>query len=319
MAKTSYLTIPAGLENFYWSILQPQDRFVIARVKVKTVFLSPAKIAALTTKQLLTQISEIWKTFTPELKAAWKAVDFHPRKHGWRTFVADQSKRIKYGLSGTAIPSIYHQDLVGEILIGNSATEIKLIQPHPHAYWVSKKVAGTKNMYEPVEVIEEFALPLKIGISFKSNLTSAGENPSAKFYAKVLHLYQGQNLYENLEIEIPLVANWQRLENTLSLTVGQAISYNLYIELKDVQGKLLFDNVLAEHSAQNWARDIYCKKVEQSFTRGFYQVPKHWAVITLPEGAGYRSIYYGLIYPPLTDYAWLGQAYLGMMNLGKEP
>jgi hypothetical protein len=291
MAKTTYLAIPPGLEDDYWSALQPQDRLVISRVRVKNVFLSDKKLKKLERRSLLFQCSEIWKTFTEEQKRAWKEVDFRPKKNGWQTFVADQCIRIKLGLPGTATPNIYHQDMVGAIIIESPATEIKLIQPHPFAYWIAKKVKGKKNMWEPVEVNEFLSLPLKIGLSFKTNLTPAGNNPSAKFYARILHTYQGQNLWDNLEINLPLNSDWQRQEATRTSLIGQAIMYNLYIHLKDVQGEMLFDNVVAIHSGQNWARDIYCKKIEQSFTRGFWQVPKHWAPVILPEGAGYKSIY----------------------------
>ena len=181
--------------------------------------------------------------------------------------------------------------MVGKLKIESPATEIQIIQPHPYKYWVSKKVTGKKAMYEPVKVTEDFSLPLKIALSFKSNLTASGGDPFAKIYAKVLYLYQGQNLFEELAINIPLSAAWQRQETTLSSTIGPVVAYNLYIHLHDVQGELLFDNLVAEHSGQNWVRDIYCKKIEQSFTRGFYQVPKHWAPVILPSGAGYKSVY----------------------------
>jgi len=291
MAKTSYLAVPAGLEEKFWSGLQAGDRFIIPRIRVKNVITSRKKIAKLTRRTYLKTCKEIWRSFSNEQKAAWKNVDFHEHKHGWRTFVADQCKRIKYGLEGTATPNVYHQDMVGKIKIESPATEIKICQMHPHTYWVAKRVAGKKRMYKPVEVTEDFSLPFKIGISFKSDLTSTGSGSFAKFYAKILHLYQGQNLYYNLEINMPLQSDWQRQEKTISSLIGQTIAYNLYIHLYNVQGELLFDNVVAEHSGQNWARDIYCKKIEQSFTRGFYQVPKHWAPVTLPDGAQYKSVY----------------------------
>lgn len=291
MAITSYLSIPPELEDKYWSGLQSADRFTTPRVRVKSVIQSRQKIAGLTQRSYLPVCSEIWDTFTEEQQTAWKNIDFHTRKHGWRTFVADQCKRIKFGLEGTATPNQYHQDMVGMIKIEEPASEIKIEQPHPNAYWISKKVSGKKGMYEPVKITEDFHLPLKIALSFKSNLTSTGTGSFAKFYAEILHLYQGQNLHDKLEIEIPLQSDWQRQEKTISSLIGQAIAYNLFIHLYNVRGELLIDNVVAEHSGQNWARDIFCKKIEQSFTKGFYQVPKHWAPITLPEGAEYRSVY----------------------------
>jgi hypothetical protein len=181
--------------------------------------------------------------------------------------------------------------MVGEIFLGGDATEIKLLQPHPYKYYVAKKVAGKKSMYSPVEVDEYLTLPFEIGISYKTDLTAVGSNPYAKFYAKIQYHYQGQNLFQNLEIILPLSHIWDRQTATVNTIATSVVDYILYIELNDVQGTILFDNVLAEHSAQNWARDIYCKKIEQSFSRAFYQVPKAWAPEILPDGAGYKSVY----------------------------
>ena len=176
-------------------------------------------------------------------------------------------------------------------MIEEPAEEIKLIQAHPSSYWLYQKVEGSQSMYEPVQVTEDFALPLKLTISYKSDLVSTGEGSFARFYASIRHLYQGQNLNHNEIIEIPLSAVWGKQETTISFLTGQAISYNLYIHLYKVRGILLFDNVKAEHSGSNWVRDTLCKKIEQDFTRQWYQIPKHWGVITMPEGAGYQSIY----------------------------
>ena len=163
-------------------------------------------------------------------------------------------------------------------------------------------------MYEPAEVEEDFAIPIELSICYKSDLVSTGEGSFAYFYASVRHLYQGENLNHDLVIDIPLSADWEKQTITLYQDhyygirgygmmsygqefLGQAISYNLYLHLYKVTGTLLFDNVKATHSGSNWARDTYCKKIEQDFTRQFYQVPKNWGVITMPNGAGYLSIY----------------------------
>ena len=291
MAKTSYLNIPPELEEKYYSGLQSMDRFIIPRIKQKTVLLSNKKITEITSRSLLKQCAAIWNTFTDQQKQDWKNVDTHPQKHGYRSFIADRSKRILLGLEGTATPNQYHQDMIGKLLIKSPADEIKLTQPHPSSYFINQKVVGKKNMYEPVEVSESFSLPLKININYKSNLTSTGEGSFAHFYASIRHLYQGQNLNHNEIIEIPLSSIWAKQDTTISTLPGLAISYNLYLHLYKVIGTLLFDNVKAEHSGQNWARDTYCKKIEQSFSRGFYQIPQHWAPITLPEGASYKSVY----------------------------
>lgn len=291
MAKTSYLDISSELEEKYYSPLQSSDRFIIPRIRVKTVILSREKKTTLAARSYLEQIADLWNAFTDEQRANWKSIDPYPHPNGWRAFVADQSIRIKLELGGVATPNQYHQDLVGKILIEEPAEEIKLIQPHPSSYWVYQKVVGKKGMYEPVEVSEDFALPLKLTISYKSDLTSTGAGSFARFYASIRHLYQGQNLNHNEIIEIPLSSNWTEDDTTISNLIGLAVSYNLYIHLYKVRGTLLIDNVKAEHSGSNWVRDTHCKKIEQDFTRQFYQIPKNWGVITMPSGAGYKSIY----------------------------
>lgn len=291
MAKTSYLTIDAELEETYYSDLRSGDRFVIPKIVTKTTLLSRAKSEEITARSYLKTCSAFWQALTDEQRAAWKAVDPHSQQHGWRTFVADQCQRISLGLEGVATPNEYHQDLVGKLLISAPAEELKIIQPHPHTYWVSQKVAGSKSMYQPVSVEEDFALPLQLTISRKSDLVSTGDGSFARFYASIRHLYQGQNLNHDEIIEIPLSSAWDEQTTTISSLIGEAISYNLYIHLYKVTGTLLIDNIKAEHSGQNWVRDPYCKKIKESFTRGFYQVPKHWAVITLPSGAEYASVY----------------------------
>lgn len=291
MAKTSYLTVPSALETAYFTGLKSGDRFVIPRIHPNTILLSQKKIANLTSRSYLLQTKEAWDLFSNAERAAWKNADQHVQKHGWRAFLADKAKRIKFGYVGNATPNILHNDLVGLLQIDSPAEEIKLIQPHPSSYWVSHKVIGKKNMYEPSLVTESFYLPLTLSLSYKSNLISTGSGSFALFFARVRHLYQGQNLEYDLNVVMDLVSDWKSATATLNSLIGQPVSYNLYFYLHKVRGTLLFDNVKSSHSGSNWARDPFCKNIKQSFSKAYYQIPAHWAAITVPDGAGYESIY----------------------------
>ena len=291
MAKTGYLNVAPELEDRFYQDLQSQDRYIIPRIRAKAKALSRAQKANVASRSYLKQCRDLWDNLTNEQKQAWKDVDPYPNPNGWHAFIADQSIRIKQELAGTATPNQYHQDLVGKINITGPAEEIKLKQSHPHTYWLYQRVTGKIRMYEMAEVEEVFSLPLKIGISYKSNLVSTGEGSFAKLYADIRHLYQGVNRSTNLEIDIPLIAGWTKQDTTETTLIGQAISYNLYIHLYKVTGELLFDNIIAEHNAQNWARDPFCKEINRKFKRQFSQVLDHWEEITLPTGATYESIY----------------------------
>ena len=176
-------------------------------------------------------------------------------------------------------------------MIESPATEIKIAQLHPRNYYIYKKIAGTKSQYNPVLITEDFVLPLTIGCNYKSNLTSAGSNPYAKLYARIWHRYQGLNLNSDLEIALDYLTDWKTASVVSGVLETTIVGYDLYIELHDLRGWILFDKIKAEHSGQNWVRDTYMQDMNQGFTKQWYQIPKHWAPIIMPDGATYDSVY----------------------------
>jgi len=291
MAKTNFILIPEGQEELYWAPLQSGDRFTFAKVTRKTSFFGREKVAGLTRRSYLPAIAVIWRTYNDALKNDWRTAGAERGVTNWQAFVADQAIRIKYGIEGSATPSVYHQDDVGGIIIESPAEETKIVQYHPSQYWVSQKVQGKKRVYEPVSITEAFSLPLQLKINYYSDLTSSGAGSFAKYYAKIRHIYQGQNLTTDFALDIPLSGGWATLSDTISSVTGDVVGYDLYIHLYKVTGTLIFDNVKAIHSAQNWLRDWTCEDISQTFTRAFYQVPQAWAAITLPDGSWYGSVY----------------------------
>jgi len=445
MAKTGYITLDPAEVDQYFSNLQPDDRLVAGKIRVKKTIFSRKRKAGVTQKSLLPQVAALWNGYTQEQKDAWSAAGAECNLNGWRLFVRDQCYRIKNDIVGEATPVILHQDLVGNLHIESPADEIKIAQYHPAFYWISHKVYGKKGMYEPVKVTEAFSLPLTIGLNYKADLTdlsaehdigkwgewgdaaelnyffyrkitmsedgylqaisfnlskenagdfrysvgifadNAGavgakianteikvitgeyydwvtetihadlengatywlcvqtdntawdvflpydgrianlskqgpqtnfpdwrdnpagltntgddyliyatytEKPSfAKFYAEIWSSYQGRDILTNSEINLDYSANWKNAELVVSDILGLPIAYNLFIHLKNLQGDLFVDNIKAEHDAQNWARDPFCRDINQAFTRAFYQIPKHWAAEIMEEGAGFESIY----------------------------
>lgn len=291
MAKTSVVVIPEGYEEKFAGALTSGDRFTFSTVRRKVLFSSRSKIKGLTIKSLLPQISELWDGFTEVEKGAWNTAAEQMGKTGWRLFVQDQSLRIKNAIAGVATPSTLHQSWVGKMQVDNPADSIVIAQYHPYLYWISKKVRG-KDQREPVRVTEYVSSPFTIGISYKSDLTAvSGGSPSARFYAVVYSLYQGRTIENIVEVPFDLSHDWVRVEESLGPYIGALKGYILYLELLDVTGSLLFDNVKAYHTGQNWARDPFCNNIDSTFTRVYFQVPRHWAAVDLENGAYYNSIY----------------------------
>jgi len=291
MAKVEYVDIVPSEEELYWSCLTPQDRFTHARITKKVILISRKKKKGISARSLLPQIAEAWNVLTEEEKTNWSNAGAEMGLNGYRLYVQDKTIRIINDMEGDAVPSLLHQSWVGNLKIKAPATELKITQLHPRAYWVSKKVYGKKGMYVPVEITEDFALPFEIKLNYKSELESVGEGSFAKFYATVWHSFQGSDIMTNLEINLDLVADWKEATATLTSVAGYVVGYSLFFHLYNVQGDLYVDNIKAIHSGQNWVRDPYCKDILQGFTRAFYQIPKHWVAVTMPSGSSYDSIY----------------------------
>lgn len=289
--KTSVITIPAGLDTAYNRVIQSGDRFIAPHVKVKRLFTSRSRKKGLTQKSLFVSLAPVWNAFDTSTKNAWTLAGAECNLTGFKLFVQDTSKRIANDIAGYATPSTLHQSMVGKIEIESPAVGLTILQLHPQSYYINHKVAGTRSQYEPKLIQENLSLPVNIAISYKSNLSSAGGSPSAKFYITIYSNYQGRTLENNCIITFSLVHDWARLTSVINSVKGQFRGYTAFIELHDVRGTFLFDNVEIVHTGQNWARDPFCNSIQTSFTKAFYQIPKNWAPKEIISGAFYRSVY----------------------------
>lgn len=291
MAQTSFITLSPEQKDLFYRDLQSGDRFTFSKINRKVTITSRKSVKGLTARSLLPQIAIAWNLLSAPEQLAWKTAGVVCNMKGYNLFVKDKSIRIKNVIAGNATPSILHQAWSGYLKIEAPATEIELTQLHPHTYWISRKVVGKKGMYEPVQVIEDLSLPLKISCSYKTALTSTGAGSFARLFARVRSSYQGVDRFTDLVCELSLTSGWTEIDNTLTTVIGHIISYELYIHLFNVRGLLTCDNIKAEHSGQNWVRDTFCNDIDQAFTRAFYQIPKNWVAVTLPDGAEFGTIY----------------------------
>jgi hypothetical protein len=291
MAKVPFLNLSPAEREMFWRGLQPGDRFTYSNIRVKSVLLSRYKIKNLSQRSLLPQIAADWGLLNTSQKTAWHDAGQQCGLSAYRLYVKDKCARIKNGLTGDATPSLLHQVWAGQIHIESPATQIKIVQLHPRNYYVHKKITGTKAQYSPILITEDIALPFVLGCNYKSNLTTAGPNPSAKLYAKFWYKYQAVDLFFDLVCDLDFVADWKTVTATVSDLKTILVGYDLYIELVDLQGDIYFDKIKAEHSGQNWCRDTYMQDMNASFTKQFYQIPKHWAPLIMPNGATYDSVY----------------------------
>lgn len=292
MAKTSFITIPVGLDTAYNKVIQSGDRFIFPHVKVKRLFTSRSRKKGLTQKSLFVSLAPVWNGFEQSVRDAWTLAGAECGLTGFKLFVQDTSIRIANNIEGYASPNVLYQSKVGKMQVEAPATGLAIVQLHPQTYYVNRKVAGTRSQYEPKLIQENLTLPIEIGISYKADLESAGDSPRARFYVIIYSNYQGRTIENTCEIPFSLDQDWERLTASMSGVIGQFRGYTAFIELYNVRGTLLFDNIDIVHTGQNWARDPFCNSIQTTFTKAFYQIPKNWSAESISNGAFYRSVYY---------------------------
>lgn len=291
MARVGLSVVPEELQPLFDKSIAAGNRYIYVCYRRVLRFFNRERELDLLARSYLVEISNLWFELTSGQRTAWADVGALIGLSGWKLFVSDTSERMNLSLPGTATPSEYHQVRAGYIEIVAPATSIKIAQKHPRDYVVKQRIPGTQSQFAPVPITEDFALPLTIGVNFKTDLTSEGAGASARFYAKVRSNYQGRNIYTEVGIDIPLSSGWDYAEATLSEVVGPVISYEVFLECVDVSGELWFDNPVISHSGQNWARDPLCDDINETFSYAYRDVIPNWEAVDVPAGASFSSFY----------------------------
>lgn len=291
MAQVGTLEVPPELIEAFRNLLSPTNNRVTGAIRKHGYLPSKAQVAKLTNRSLLPQVRELWNTLTPEGQAAWKAAGAVTNMNGWNLFVQDLSYRLKYGISGIAIPSLLHQYKVGHIEIAAPAEKVVLAQYHPVKYYISKKMRGNTTLREDVAITEKLVLPLEIGLSYRSSLVAIREDYSARFYAIISSSYQGRTIESEIGFALDLATGWKRTTTSITEVVGAVRSYSIWIELDGLRGSFEWDNVLSRHTGTNYARDFRCNDVNNELTRANFMIEASWEEQFLPAGAGFGSIY----------------------------
>ena len=292
MAIIGGLTVPDELIQLFRKLVQVSDVNRFGSVASKGHFLSAEKKLSVSTRSLLPQISALWAALSPAEKLQWKAAANESNYNQWNLFVQDTAYRLKYGLPGLATPSLLHQYKVGKLSIAAPAYGATLAQYHPNRYYKMKKVRGTKGLYEEVAIDELFVLPLTIGLSYKSELTSLSENSYARFYTKIQSSYQGRTLESVEGFDLDFNTDWRRDQIAVVDVIGKARSYSLWLEFSDIRGDFFWDNVESRHSGVNYARDFRCNDVNNELSRINFQIEKSWEEEFLPTGSSFDSVYF---------------------------
>ena len=258
MALVMGITLPAGLEIVYNKTLRMYDISVLCNVGKNPRFFPRARKTTLREITYLYQIAYAWGAYTASEKEDWMWAANINGDHGYNLYVQDKSYRIKYGIGGNAVPSIYHQFKVGQIHIAAPANNAKIVQYN----------------------LTRVNFPATFELCYKTNLTASGADPYARLKFIWTRYYQGENIESIETIELPLVSGWDRAKQAITNKKGIRGKWRLELELNDVTGDLWFDNIYAFYSGEIKLIDPFCEEVE-----------KWWKLEDMPAGATLSTIY----------------------------
>jgi hypothetical protein len=302
MVRTQFVEVADELKNLYNNSLERRDRFYLGVIqghkrepsKAQKRLLRRASVVNSPQEgrgSMFKYLSPLWKELTTGQKTAWKDAGVFSSLSGWQLFVSDNSARIKNSISFPVAPSNLWQVRAGYITINSPASQIILKQEHPLDYWTLEKIPGRSWKKQLVLLRETFSLPLTIKIRYKSNLTIFGSPNVARYKVTVWTSYQGVDIYTDFSINFSPSADWTLAQISTSGLRGIIIGYTLFIEIVGYRGELLFDNLEANHSGSNWARDPRCDDISKTFVKAFSVVPPFWVPVSLPAGSAFSTIF----------------------------
>lgn len=258
MALVMGITLPAGLEIIYNKTLKMYDISVLCNVGKNPRFFPRSKKVTLREITYLYQIAYAWANMSEADKGDWVWAANIIGQHGYNLYVQDKSYRIKNGIAGNAIPSLYHQFLVGHINITAPASNAKIVQYN----------------------LTRVNFPATFELCYKTNLVADGANPYARLKFIWTRYYQGENIESTETIEIPLVSGWDKAKQVINYYKGTRGKWRLELELNNVTGDLWFDNIYAFYSGEIKLNDPFCEDVQN-----------WWKLEDMPDGATLSTIY----------------------------
>lgn len=291
MAKTSTINFPSELSEDMKKAIKQSDRFTLGSVGGKGNWTTRSKKRRYRNISLFRFLAEFWAELSETEKDEWREAGLPSFLTNWQLYISMNAAQIRNGLAITNTASEKWQTLTCRLVVESPAEELKIKQSHQYQYWETESIPGEWWKERLTLVTELVTLPLTVGLSYKANLSAVGSEQIARYFARVWSIYQGEDYFTEVGVDLNPSTDWTTDENTLSEVPGYIQNYDLFFHLKGYQGTLNFDNIRAEHTEQNWARDPRCDDPRREFKRGFAVVRPYWVPEVLPEGADFDVSY----------------------------
>ncbi len=259
MPIVSYTTIGGGLVGADKALLRRYFGFERSLTSRKRSFFSRGELAALPGLSLLPAVAAVWNALSDSDKAEWSAAGEVIGLNGYNLFCQDQSYRLKNSIPGSAVPSLFHQYLIGHLHVPVGSGDVAF------------KQMGN----------EVFTFPATLYLSRKSALLT---DPADGNFLKIVFSYNyddgGGEQTQSNELSISLASAWTSQTLPITSHTGLTGHWELEISAHDVQGDFYFDNLYLMSAGSVITKDPFCEEVE-----------KRWLQLLAPAGVILETVY----------------------------
>ena len=290
MKGTNY-NPPDELKVLARQVFKQQDKCTHPHITDKLHSVSWARKKELEARSFIPQVGKAWRGLSQGSKDYWEALSNMVGLSGYQAFVQENVARLERGLGIQEDPNLYHQGLVGRVVVSAPASEVVLKQSHQGNNWYTRKVVGSKNQLELYQLEEGPGGEAVLSVNSSTALEGVGGEPYCRLRACVHFKVDGDEYDYDFVLNLPLVGEWANHMLEFEFPSPGTLYYNLFIELHDVRGQLLLDNLIFSYNGTAWARDPRFDEMERVFTGGLSAAKRHWEPITLPAGASFGSVY----------------------------
>lgn len=262
MALVSDLTSDQSQIDLLEKSIKIRDRYGDPRLDKKDVVWRKRNYKDFEIVSQLDPAALLWDVQSDATRAVWDAAGVPSGLTGYQLFVQDTGFRILNGLPGIIVPSTFHQFKVLRMDLGAIPEYFQIYQFHPASYDLLVRIPGKKNATQVVAVTETVTSPLVVEFDYQANLTFDPVASAFRLWVQVQGTKSGSPKTSNFFLGLDEVTGWKHAFLSCVLDFDTVSQYFVIIDGSDYSGFFDLDNIVIEHSGQNWAYDPRCDEVQ---------------------------------------------------------
>ena len=236
----------------------------------------------------------MWFDLDDITKTRWETAAGYSNLTGWELFLQDTCDRKVNGLLGCNDPKDLYQYKVGEIISPDSEQGgefIAISQFLGGECKVWQKIVGKQKMYELVEYYEAVTSPIKVEMSYYSNLVDSGFWNYLRLRVSMLGVKGGVYDWYDEEVDLNKIQDWVRFSHTFGSDMDSIDRYYITILMEGLHGNFCFDNLNFEHDGENWAKNKNCDMVDEDVMPNWGYELYAWALAGNSGPCTFHSAY----------------------------